>query len=70
VTCPKRARRLPWGYFGNESSEVDFYTFAALHIAIPKVGAGPRAATKTPKRIATKTPKRIASKRRRPPEKG
>jgi hypothetical protein len=25
----------PWGYFGNESSEVDLYTYAALHIEIP-----------------------------------
>ncbi len=38
----------PWGYFGNESSEVDLYTFAALHIAIPKFGQGPRASTKPP----------------------
>lgn len=36
----------PWGYFGNESSEVDLYTFAALHIEIPKFGQGLRAATK------------------------
>ena len=36
----------PWGYFGNESSEVDLYTFAALHIEIPKFGGGLRAATK------------------------
>jgi hypothetical protein len=35
----------PWGYFGNESSEVDLYTFAALHIEIPKIGHGLRAAT-------------------------
>jgi hypothetical protein len=35
----------PWGYFGNESSEVDLYTFAALHIEIPKYCQGPRAAT-------------------------
>jgi hypothetical protein len=26
------------GYFGNESSEVDLSTFAALHIEIPKSG--------------------------------
>jgi hypothetical protein len=36
----------PWGYFGNESSEVDLYTFAALHIEIPKFGQGLRAVTK------------------------
>jgi hypothetical protein len=38
----------PWGYFGNESSEVDLYTFAALHIQIPKFGQGVRASTKRP----------------------
>lgn len=32
-----------WGYFGNESSEVDLYTYAALHIEIPKFGKGLRA---------------------------
>jgi len=36
----------PWGYFGNESSEVDLYTYAALHIEIPKFGQGGREATK------------------------
>jgi hypothetical protein len=43
----------PWGYFGNESSEVDLYTFAALHMEIPKIGGGVRAATKplTGKRV-------------------
>jgi hypothetical protein len=39
----------PWGYFGNESSEVDLYTFAALHIEIPKFGQGIRAAAKPSK---------------------
>jgi hypothetical protein len=33
----------PWGYFGNESSIIDLYTFAALHIEIPKFGQGIRA---------------------------
>jgi hypothetical protein len=37
----------PWGYFGNESSEVDLYTFAALHIDIPEFGQGARAPTKS-----------------------
>lgn len=45
----------PWGYFGNESSEVDLYTFAALHIAIPKFGRGPRAATKPATRAMVKS---------------
>jgi hypothetical protein len=40
----------PWGYFGNESSEVDFYTFAALHIEIPTFGQGLRAADNPPAR--------------------
>ena len=42
------------GYFGNEGSEVDFYTFAALHIEIPPTGEGPRAASEPPK--PSKTP--------------
>jgi hypothetical protein len=47
----------PWGYFGNESSEVDLYTFAALHIAIPRFGQGPRAPKKesTPGRVTAKS---------------
>jgi hypothetical protein len=51
----------PWGNFGNESSEVDLYTFAALHIEIPKFGQGLRAATKG---STTKThkPKRATRK--------
>ncbi len=44
----------PWGYFGNESSEVDFYTFAALHIEVPKFGQGPRTLTKLPARASVK----------------
>jgi hypothetical protein len=44
----------PWGYFGNESSEVDFYTFAALHIEIPKFGHGVRAATELSERAISK----------------
>ena len=31
----------PWGYFGNESSIVDLYAFAALHIEIPDLGTAP-----------------------------
>lgn len=30
------------GYFGNESSEVDFYTYAALHLRMPPFGRGIR----------------------------
>jgi hypothetical protein len=54
----------PWGYFGNESSEVDLYTFGALHIEIPKFGQGIRAAVKsaTAKRKRT-TPKGHVRKR-------
>lgn len=46
----------PWGYFGNESSEIDLYTFAALHIEIPKYGQDPRVAisTKVPRKRSTR----------------
>jgi hypothetical protein len=57
-----RCDYCPWGYFGNESSEIDLYTFAALHIKIPQIGQGPRAATKP----STK----IVAKRKRSPRKG
>jgi hypothetical protein len=53
----------PWGYFGNESSEVDFYTFAALHIEIPKLGQGVRAALK-PSPIAVSKTKAPVRKRK------
>jgi len=36
----------PWGYFGNEGSEIDLYTYAALHIKIPPIGQGCRRANK------------------------
>jgi hypothetical protein len=36
----------PWGYFGNEGSEIDLYTYAALHVEIPPLGQGARAANK------------------------
>jgi hypothetical protein len=32
----------PWGYFGNEAGDANFYTFAALHIDIPQFGQGIR----------------------------
>jgi hypothetical protein len=55
----------PWGYFGNEASEVDLYTYAALHIEIPPFGRGIRAANKplrlTPVKRVRPTPKRKAS---------
>ena len=45
----------PWGYFGNEGSEIDLYTYAALHIKIPPFGKGLRVANKPLKRAAGKT---------------
>ena len=36
----------PWGYFGNEGSEIDLYTYAALQFEIPAFGQGPRAVNK------------------------
>lgn len=41
----------PWGYFGNEASEVDLYTYAALHIKIPPVGRGLRLASASSKHL-------------------
>jgi hypothetical protein len=40
----------PWGYFGNERSEIDLYTYAALHIKIPPFGKGLRGASQRLKR--------------------
>ncbi len=34
----------PWGNFGNEGSEIDLYTYAALHVEIPAYGQGLRRA--------------------------
>ena len=52
----------PWGYFGNEGSEIDLYTYAVLHIGIPPFGKDPRVAKKPSKRTPVKrqrsTPKR------------
>ena len=49
----------PWGYFGNESSEVDLYTYAALHIEIPEFGQGLRAASKSSTRTKMKRARSI-----------
>jgi hypothetical protein len=43
----------PWGYFGNEGSEIDLYTYAALHIRVPPFGRGLRVANKPLKRSLT-----------------
>jgi hypothetical protein len=55
----------PWGYFGNEASYVDLYTYAALHIAIPAFGRGSRKSIKpskpVPARLEGKTRKRKPS---------
>jgi hypothetical protein len=53
----------PWGYFGNEASDVDLYTYAALHIEIPPFGQGVRAAKKPSTRKAAK-PKQPSRKRK------
>ena len=44
----------PWGYFGNEGSEVDLYTYAALHIEVPPFGQGVRAGSQPLKRKPVK----------------
>ena len=48
----------PWGYFGNEASEIDLYTYAALHIEIPPFGKGLRVADKPLKRAPVKRVRR------------
>lgn len=44
----------PWGYFGNEGSDVDLYTYAALHFEIPPFGEGVRVASEPAKRKPVK----------------
>ncbi len=53
----------PWGYFGNEGSEVDLYTFAALHIEIPAFGKGPRVANKPLKHTPVKRKRSTRSRK-------
>jgi hypothetical protein len=53
----------PWGYFGNEGSEIDLYTYAALHFKIPPFGKGLRVASKQPTRAPVKR-KRAPAKRK------
>jgi hypothetical protein len=52
----------PWGYFGNEASEIDLYTYAALHIKIPPFGRGLRRADNPLKRAPVK---RVRATRKR-----
>ncbi len=54
----------PWGYFGNEGSDIDLYTYAALHVDIPPFGEGPRQPGAPVKRTP---PKRAPSTRKRKP---
>ena len=56
----------PWGYFGNEGSEIDLYTYAALHIEIPPMGTGIRVV----KEPSTPTPakRKRATRVRKPKE--
>ena len=44
----------PWGYFGNEGSEIDLYTYAALHVKIPPFGKGLRVVNKPLRRARVK----------------
>ena len=44
----------PWGYFGNEGSDIDLYTYAALQFEIPPFGQGPRAVNKPSTRAPAK----------------
>jgi hypothetical protein len=53
-----------WGYFGNEASDIDLYTYAALHIEIPSFGEGPRQPDKP---VKPPPAKRARSPRKRKP---
>jgi hypothetical protein len=53
----------PWGYFGNEGSDIDLYTFAALHIEIPPMGTSLREAN-IPSALTADKPKRSPRKRK------
>ncbi len=44
----------PWGNFGNEGSEIDLYTYAALHVKIPPFGQGLRRVNKPLSRTPVK----------------
>jgi hypothetical protein len=57
----------PWGYFGNESSEIDLYTFAALHFEIPPFGEGARKASE-PMQTAPVKRRRSTGKRKTSPD--
>jgi hypothetical protein len=54
------------GYFGNEGSDVDFYTYGALHVEIPPYGKGSRVIGKveSPRMPASAPHKRSARKER------
>ncbi len=53
----------PWGNFGNEASEVDLYTYAALHFAIPPFGEGPRQPDKPAKRTPAKRERTVRKRK-------
>jgi hypothetical protein len=55
----------PWGYFGNEGSDIDLYTYAALHIEIPPIDKGVRVVNNSSTRTAVK---RARSTRERSPK--
>ena len=54
----------PWGYFGNEGSDIDLYTYAALHIKIPPIGTGLRAEKEPSAQTAVKRER--APRKRKP----
>ena len=56
----------PWGYFGNEGSEIDLYTYAALHLKIPPFGKGLRVAKKPLKRARVKRERSTRKRRANP----
>lgn len=58
-----------WGYFGNESSETDFYTHAALHFKLPPFGQGIRRKTVAVAKVASRKPRTRKPRTRKPKSK-
>jgi hypothetical protein len=53
----------PWGCFGNEASDIDLYTYAALHVKIPQIGTRARPADQRLKRAPVKRTRAVRKRR-------
>jgi hypothetical protein len=54
----------PWGYFGNEGSDIDLYTYAALQFEIPPFGHGTRTVNKPMTRKSKPVKRKPATRKR------